>query len=350
MRCRHCWLQPKYEAGHPKHPVLDFDLFQEILDQAEPLGLSSVKLTGGEPLLHPDIERILNELKSRDLKISIESNGVLCSQKLSAIIASFNRMNISISLDGANEETHDWIRGVEGSFDSAMRGIDNLVREGVKPQLIMTIMKYNVDQMEDLVKLAERKGAGSVKFNIVQPTARGEKLHDDGAALEISELVKYGSWVEKDLAKQANISVFFSHPVAFRPLSKIFSNSNGAGVCGIKGIIGVLANGKYALCGIGEMIPDLVFGDALTDDLKTVWQNDPVINTIRWELPAKLDGICSQCLMNSVCLGTCIAQNYYRNSNLWESYWYCEQARNAGLFPESRLIPVSESSKSSSSI
>jgi hypothetical protein len=39
-------------------------------------------------------------------------------------------------------------------------------------------------------------------------------------------------------------------------------------------------------------------------------------------------------------LGSCIAQNYYRGKSIWAPYWYCEQARNQGLFPETRITPV----------
>ena len=60
---------------------------------------------------------------------------------------------------------------------------------------------------------------------------------------------------------------------AFRPLSKIFTGP--AGRCGIFGIIGVLGDGKYALCGIGETVPELVFGHPETDKLVDVWNDNP---------------------------------------------------------------------------
>ena len=56
-------------------------------------------------------------------------------------------------------------------------------------------------------------------------------------------------------------------------------------------------------------------------------------------LPEKLEGICGECLMKAKCVGSCIAQNYYSSKNLWAPYWYCEQARKRGLFPETRVTP-----------
>jgi SynChlorMet cassette radical SAM/SPASM protein ScmF len=204
----------------------------------------------------------------------------------------------------------------------------------------MSIMRRNKDQMESVVRLAERLGAGSVKFNIVQPTARGEKVHDSGEALSIEELVDLGGWVENTLSASTDLYIYYNHPMAFRPLGKMFGeNGDGCGACGILGILGVLANGSYAMCGIGETVPDLVFGHAATGPLKDVWNNTPVLLELREGLPHLIEGICGDCLMKGLCLGNCIAQNYYRSKSIWAPYWYCEEAQRLGLFPDTRSLP-----------
>ena len=50
LRCRHCWIAPKHQAEGKAATALAYELFRHIVDQAKPLGLSGVKLTGGEPL------------------------------------------------------------------------------------------------------------------------------------------------------------------------------------------------------------------------------------------------------------------------------------------------------------
>jgi hypothetical protein len=131
----------------------------------------------------------------------------------------------------------------------------------------MSIMRRNKDQMEEMVRLSESLGANSVKFNMVLPGARGETIHDSGEALTVKELVSLGSWVENRLSASTDLQLFYSHPPAFKPMGKIFRGNGGGctGICGIHGILGVLGNGTYALCGIGETVPDLVFGDAEKD-------------------------------------------------------------------------------------
>jgi SynChlorMet cassette radical SAM/SPASM protein ScmF len=338
LRCRHCWITPKFQTEEKQYPYLELDLFRSILDQAKPMGLSSVKFTGGEPLIHPQIEELLTEVQSRDLNFSMETNGVACTWDIARRLKACSGAHVSVSLDGADAETHEWVRGVPGCFEKALHGIKNLVSVGFSPQVIMSVMRHNRDQMESLVQLAELLGAGSVKFNIVQPTARGEQMHKNNETLTIEELVELGRWVENDLAPRSKVQLFHSHPAAFRPLGKIFgSNGDGCGVCGIKGILGVLGDGTYALCGIGETVPELVFGDAAKDSLEDIWKNTPLLQEIREGLPKNFKGLCGDCLMKARCLGSCLAQNYYSTRDLWSPYWYCDEAHEHGLFPLSRM-------------
>ena len=205
----------------------------------------------------------------------------------------------------------------------------------------MSVMRRNVEQMEAVVRLAEKENAESVKFNLVTPTARGEQMQKSGETLSIKELIDLGHWVENTLAPSSELRIVYSHPTAFRPLNKLFTKSEGR--CGIFGIIGVLGNGKYALCGIGETVPDLVFGHAETDRLKDIWHHNPVLKDIREGLPGELKGICGDCLMKNMCLGSCVAMNYYRSKDLFAPQWYCDLAHGAGLFPPARIRPGSVS-------
>ena len=341
LRCRHCWIAPKYQAPDTAaHESLSPEVFDLIIRQAKPLGLSAVKLTGGEPLLHPEIKKIFEIIKEHDLRINVETNGVLCTTEIAGLLASRKDTFISVSLDGVDADTHDLIRGVKGAFQDTLKGIQNLVEVGLAPQIIMTIMRANSHQMDEMVRLAKKLGAESVKFNIVQPTARGETLNKHGETLTISELVQIGKWVETKLVGQVNLRVVYSHPHAFRPLGHILGkNGDGCGLCGILGILGVLADGSYALCGIGETVPELVFGKAGDDHLKDIWTNASLLETMRQALPEKLEGICGRCVMKKLCIGSCIAQNYYRKKRLWAPFWYCEEAQAAGIFPASRMQP-----------
>jgi len=336
LACRHCWIGPRFDATGGHHATLPVELFETAIREAKPLGLSGVKLTGGEPLLHPHFNRLLEIVRREELKLTLETNGLLCTPEIAAEIAKSPSRSVSISIDGTNASTHDWVRGVPGAFEATRRAVSNLVAAGTRPQIIFSLMRKNVAQVDAMVLMAEELGASSLKFNVVQPTARGQKLHEAQETLTMADLIELGRYVEQELAPKAKLEIFFHHPPAFKNLRRVASG-DGCGACGIFGIMGVIASGHYALCGIGEQVPDLIFGAVGEARLEDVWRDNAILKALREGLPERLEGVCGICLMKGLCLGACVAQNYYAKGSLWAPYWFCEQAQKAGLFPASRL-------------
>ncbi|MHB8837182.1 MAG: SynChlorMet cassette radical SAM/SPASM protein ScmF [Candidatus Methylomirabilia bacterium] len=336
LACRHCWMGPRFDATGSDHPSLPVEAFEAAILEAKPLGLRCVKLTGGEPLLHPRFTRLLEIVRREGLRLIIETNGLLCTPQIAAEIARSPNRFVSVSIDGIDAATHEWVRGVRGSFEAARRAVQNLVAAGIRPQVIFTVMRGNAGQVDAMVPLVEELGADSLKFNVVQPTARGEKLHEAQETLDIADLIALGRHVEQELAPRTGVKLFIHYPHAFRALHRI-AGGEGCASCGIFGVLGVIAGGHYALCGIGEQVPELVFGEVGRDRLETVWRENAILNALREGLPGRLEGVCSRCLMKGRCMGSCVAQNYYRKGSLWAPNWFCEQAEAAGLFPASRL-------------
>jgi SynChlorMet cassette radical SAM/SPASM protein ScmF len=336
LACRHCWIGPRFDATGYNYPTLPVNLFETAIREAKPLGLSSVKLTGGEPLLHPHFTRLLEIVRQEELGLILETNGLLCTPETAAEIAKSTNRFVSVSIDGTDAATHEWVRGVPGAFEAAQQAVRNLVAAGTRPQVIFSLLRRNAGQVDTMVQMVEELGAASLKFNVVQPTARGEKMHEAQETLNLADIIKLGRHVEQELAPKTKIKIFFHYPQAFRALHNIVSG-DGCGNCGIFGILGVIASGHYALCGIGEQVPDLVFGAVGKDRLEVVWRENAILKALREGLPERLEGVCGYCLMKGRCLGSCIAQNYYSKGSLWAPYWFCEQAEEAGLFPGSRL-------------
>jgi len=341
LNCRHCWIDPQYTGETRAKAQLDRGLFSSIVDQALDLGLEGVKLTGGEPLLHEDMSLFLETIRKKKLDLTVETNGVLLTPEISQAIAACGSPDVSVSLDSADEVTHEWMRRKRGCFRKTITGIENLVNAGISPQIIVSVFRRNSHQLEDVVRLAEDLGASSVKFNVTQPIARGRIMHEAGETLDIEELVELGKWMEGELAESSSIRIISHNPPAFRPMGRMWGDrGDGCSECGILNILGVLHDGSYALCGIGRTTPGLVFGNAADDDLEHVWNENPVLEELRSGLPDRLEGVCGSCLMKKLCLGSCIAQNYYLAESLWAPFWYCERAAAAGVFPPSRLKPA----------
>src|SRR5450756_1740271 len=114
LACRHCWMGPRFDATGNHYPTLPVELFETAIREAKPLGLSGVKLTGGEPLLHPHFTRLLEIVRREELKLTIETNGLLCTPEIAAEIAKSPDRFVSVSIDGTDAATHEWVRGVPG--------------------------------------------------------------------------------------------------------------------------------------------------------------------------------------------------------------------------------------------
>ena len=109
LKCKHCWIAPKYQTEKNVWPSLDFELFKDIITQGKELGLSSVKLTGGEPLIHPDIDKILDHIRKEKLRLTIETNGIKCTPEIVGKIKKCKDPFVSVSIDGVNAETREMI-------------------------------------------------------------------------------------------------------------------------------------------------------------------------------------------------------------------------------------------------
>lgn len=339
LACRHCWIQPVEPGAVDAGRFLPLQELADAVEQARPLGLEAVKLTGGEPLLHPKILDIIGVLRQKGLKCSVETNGTLVTAEVAAALAASPAAEVTVSLDGADAATHEWVRRVPGCFAAALAGMERLSAAGLRPEVVFTVMRRNREQLEAVVDLARNLGAGAVKINVLQPLGRGRELWAAGEALTIRELVALGRWAEQELAPRSFAPLFFHQPAAFRPLSRIFGGTApGCGACGILGILGLLADGSYALCGIGQTVPGLVFGQVRHTPLRQVWEQSPCLAELRQGLPRRLSGVCGLCLMQELCLGGCVAQTYEATGSFWEPFWFCRQAREAGLFPPGRLL------------
>lgn len=333
--CRHCWIVPERGSKAAGAALLEPEVLRQAIEQALPLGLTSLKWTGGEPTYHPRFIEFLRLQKKFGLTSIIETNGMLIDEKLAAQMRDHGVDRPSVSLDGAIPATHDSIRGVVGGFARTLAGIRALVAAGYRPELILTLQKINRDELAAFFELAESLGAGSVKLNILQPVLRGATLTREGEGLGIRELLDVELAIKTERSRRPELPILMDLPMAFRPLSKILSGEDD-GACNIRHVLGILPHGTYALCGIGQHVAELVMGTVATSNLAELWQKHPVLLGLRDGLPEKLQGICRDCLMKSVCLGSCVAANYQCSGDLLAPYWFCRQAAEMGLFPASR--------------
>ena len=336
LACRHCWITPRFLAPgqDASQDSLPFELFEQAIREGEPLGLNHLKLTGGEPFVHPQIQRMLDYAAERHLGVTIETNGTLISADRARYLREKTTVRfLSVSLDGATAATHDYLRGVPGSFAQAQAGIRHLVAAGFHPQVIMSLYEGNLHEIESLAHWAASAGCSSLKLNTIQETGRGDHFQERVQGIE--RLIELGRWVETELGKRVTIPMHYSWPPAFQSLRHL-AHRGGCDSCNIFNILGIMHSGHMALCGIGVQEQSLIYGLLGEDSVAEVWATHPFILRVRESVPQKLEGVCSECLFRDSCLGFCIADNYHRTGNFLAPLHFCDLADQAGLFPATR--------------
>ncbi|MDD4650663.1 MAG: radical SAM protein [Methanothrix sp.] len=341
LRCRHCWVVPRFVKGEPDPgEIIDPQHLERAVMEAKPLGLCSAKITGGEPLLHPQFREIVKMLSDQGLGLNVETNGTLMTRDLARWLKECSRVGfISVSLDGPDAAAHDGFRGVSGAFDAALSGLDALVEAGYRNvQVIMSVYRGNVSQIDDVVALAKAHGAGSVKFTPVTNTGRGTALHEGGEALGLEERMDLAKYIQDDLARRADINLVINLPPALRTFKKLWQSRGRTGDCGVQRILGILGSGEIAMCGIGRTIPELVYGRLGEDSIHDIWLGHPRILQLRRELEnvAGYLGVCGTCLHASSCRTGCVANNYVEGDHMVCPSASCTEAESLGIFPKER--------------
>ena len=337
LACRHCWITPTFVRGEPSPgECLDLDLLRRAVAEARPLGLTDAKLTGGEPTLHPHFVEIVDFLSAEGLEIIMETNGTLIDAALARHLKERTNLRfVSVSIDGPNAEVHDAFRGVAGSFEAAVRGFRHLVEAGYRPQLIMCPHKGSLQFVENVVQLAVELGAGSVKFNPVTAAGRGLAMHRRGETLDLEETLALARFVRGPLQQRTPIRLILSTPPALYTVGELVQSASD-GSCHVRHILGILGSGEMALCGIGQTIPELCFGNLRDRSVAEVWLNHPLLRQLRAGLDGEYPGVCGECIHARRCLTYCVAQNYQDSGRLVAPSWLCAEADRRGLFPASR--------------
>ena len=126
--CSHCWISPKFSQR--KQNGIPFDSLKRPISDAKALGLQSVKITGGEPLLYNELPSLLSFLDSQGLNVSIETNGTLLDEEIVSHIKTTNVQQVSVSVDAASEDylstSHPLARGTEGQEEGRYRPLDGM--------------------------------------------------------------------------------------------------------------------------------------------------------------------------------------------------------------------------------
>jgi heme b synthase len=175
LACGHCRASA---VRGPYEGELDTKQCRQLLDEIAAVGKPVVILTGGEPLLRPDIYDIAAYGDQKGLRMVLATNGTLVTGEVAAKLIRSGIKRVSISIDGPEAESHDAFRGVPGAFAGAMTGIAAMKQAGLEFQINTTITRANLAQIREIHDLAHHIGAAAHHIFLLVPTGRAKEMAD----------------------------------------------------------------------------------------------------------------------------------------------------------------------------
>ena len=180
LTCRHCYMnsEPKnYEGELNTEEALTF--IRSLADFQVPVLLFS----GGEPLIRPDFFTLAEEASRLSIRPTLSTNGTLIDRATAHRLKDMGVGYVGISLDGL-EAVHDAFRCQQGSFRSAMEGIENCVAVGQRVGLRFTINRHNYDDIPRILDLMEEAGIDRICFYHLVYSGRGSKMMEEDVTHE----------------------------------------------------------------------------------------------------------------------------------------------------------------------
>lgn len=250
LRCRYCMPNGAMQFL-PNRELLTLDELKILLRVFRSLGVHKVRLTGGEPLLRPDLEQIFAsavELKIPD--VSITTNAVLLASRIKSLKAA-GLKRVNISLDTFDREKFYAIAKVD-ALSSVLQGIDAAIESGLQPLKInMVVMReWNFNEVQNFALFAQRNPV-EIRFLELMPTANsfeGKAGVDEKSFVSMQEIRNEVEKVVTLLPEEAALGVARVFPIS-GGLGKVgFINPVSNHFCGSCNRIRLTSGGGLKTC------------------------------------------------------------------------------------------------------
>ncbi|MEE8619301.1 MAG: radical SAM protein, partial [Dehalococcoidales bacterium] len=161
LKCKHCYSDSVEQAAPNE---LSTEEAFRLMDDLSGWGIGLLIIDGGEPLCREDLLDVVKYASSKGIRVTIGSNGTLIDEEIARKMLDVGVMAIAISVDGADAQTHDSFRGVSGTFEQTLKGVEACRIAGLPFQFNMLIRKETLSQLPDMLHLAVDCGANAAEF------------------------------------------------------------------------------------------------------------------------------------------------------------------------------------------
>jgi len=327
LKCVHCRSSSEVEVkGHPDFSTEEaFRMIDDIASYAQPV----MVLSGGEPLMRPDVFEIAKYGSEKNLRMCLATNGTLISEEVCRKIKGSGIRIVSLSLDGSTESVHDNFRNEKGVFSGILNAARLFRQNNIEFIINSSFTKRNQEEIPRVYKLAKELGATAWYMFMIVPTGRGEEImHELISKEEYEDILEWHYQMEKDEADMLVRPTCAPHyyrvvlqkakeeGVRFERRTLKFSTG---------GAKGCLAGQLICLINVdGDVLPCSYFpksaGNMRKYPFKEIWENSELFQELRDF--KKYKGRCGSCEYINVC-GGCRARSYSVYGDYLEEEPFC---------------------------
>ena len=266
LSCRHCGSDCRVQSTLKDMPLTDFcrvlDRVKEVYDPHKVM----INVTGGEPLMRPDLERCGRAFYEREFPWGMVTNALALTERRYEALLGSGLHAMTISLDGL-EEDHNWMRGRRGSFARASEAIGMVVRSNaIAFDVVTCVNRRNLPHLAEVKEHLIRLGVKDWRLFTVFPAGRAAsdpELQLDGAGLRTLMAFIRDTRKEERIRCEYGCEGFMG-PWEGDIRDRFFMCNAGVTVAGI------LADGSISAC--PSIRADYHQGNIYRDDFIEVWQ------------------------------------------------------------------------------
>lgn len=293
LSCLHCGSDCVSDSRYRDMPKEDF---LRVLDNVNehPHDHITVIITGGEPLLRKDLEECGFEIRERDMRWGIVTNGYAYTRERHISLLNAGMGSVTLSLDGLTD-THNWLRNSPKSFERALNALQLMSSSArLTSDVVTCVNKQNISQLEGIYRLIKENGGKAWRIFTITPIGRAKENED--MLLNADEFTYLMEFI-KEKRKSGTVNVKFSCEGYVGRYEGEVREEYFFCRAGVN-VASVLIDGSIGAC--PNINRSFVQGNIYKDNFMDVWNN-------RYQLYRNRDwtktGQCASCKEYKYCKG-----------------------------------------------
>jgi len=311
LNCDHCYLDADFRGGARTDELGTEECFRVIDQIAEVNPNAFLILTGGEPLLRPDIYEIVRYAADKKFMVVLGTNGTMINHTVAKKIKEAGAHGVGISIDSMDAIKHNKFRGVDQAWENSTKAFEILNEVGVDFLIQMSVSEMNYKEIPDVVAYAESIGAIAFNLYFLVCTGRGQGNTDiSNAAYEdaLKTLYKLQMDYKGRLMINSKCAPQYKRVVYENDPESVYQRTYSGGCPAGTHYGRISPEGDLTPC---PFIAESV-GNLKDSSFKDLWDNAPLMNQLRDR--KSLEGKCGTCEFSSMCSG-CRARAFAETGN-----------------------------------